>query len=147
VRTYDYSAWFDRLEEGDFDLSMGWSNEGPTPYNFYHWLMATSTVRPLHVAAIGNWQRYGSKRADALLAQFENEADLRKQHALADDLQRVFADEAPAIPLYANPSWAEFNTRRFTGFPTAQDPFSDASPNRVPECLLVLTSLKPRAVP
>jgi peptide/nickel transport system substrate-binding protein len=109
--------------------------------------MATATVRPLHVAAIGNWQRYGSKRADALLAKFENEADPQKQHALADDLQRVFADEAPAIPLYANPSWGEFNTRRFTGFPTAQDPTSDASPNRVPECLLVLTSLKPRAAP
>ena len=144
VRTYDFSAWFDKLEEGDFDLSIGWSNEGPTPYTFYRWLMATATVKPLRVAALGNWQRYGSKRADVLLAQFEREADPAKQHALADGLQRVFAEEAPAIPLYANPSWSEFNTRRFTGFPTAQDPTSDASPNRVPECLLVLTSLRAR---
>ena len=31
VRTYDFSAWFQRVQEGDFDLSLGWSFEGPTP--------------------------------------------------------------------------------------------------------------------
>ena len=54
--------------------------------------------------------------------------------------------EAPAIPLYPNPSWAEYNTARFTGFPSRDEPFADPSPNKFDrgECLLVLTALAPR---
>ena len=65
---------------------------------------------------------------------------------LADDLQRTFAAEVPAIPLYPNPSWAEYNTSRFTGFPSAEDPYADPSPNKFirGEVLLVLTTLAPR---
>lgn len=146
VRTYDFGAWFQRVQEGDFDLSLGWSYEGPTPYTFYRWLMASETVEPVGDIAPGNWHRFGSVRADSVLKAFEGEADLDGQRRLSAQLQRIFAAEAPAIPLYPNPSWAEFNTGRFEGFPTAENPYADPSPNKFDrgECLLVLTNLKPR---
>ena len=73
-------------------------------------------------------------------------ADPEVQRSLADELQRIFVDEAPAIPLYPNPSWAEYNTSRFEGFPSAQNPYADPSPNKFDrgETLLVLTRLAPR---
>ena len=147
VRTYDFSAWFQRVQEGDFDLSLGWSFEGPTPYTFYRWLMATSTVKPAGTASMGNWQRYGSPEADRALAAFETETDPARQKQLCADLQRVFVAQAPAIPLYPNPSWAEYNSGRFDGFPSAKNPYADASPNKFDrgECLLVLTTLAPKA--
>ena len=76
----------------------------------------------------------------------ESAADPAEQRRLASVLQRLFAREAPAIPLYPNPSWAEFNTKRITGFPTAANPYCDPSPNKMErgEILLVLTSLRPR---
>jgi peptide/nickel transport system substrate-binding protein len=146
VRTYDFSAWFQRVQEGNFDLTLGWSFEGPTPYSFYRWLMASATVNPLGVASMGNWHRYGSPAADQALAAFEREADSTAQRRLCDELQRVFDREAPAIPLYPNPSWAEYNSSRFTGFPSAATPYADPSPNKFDrgECLLVLTTLQPR---
>ncbi len=146
VRTYDFNAWFQHVQEGSFDLSLGWSFEGPTPYLFYRWLMASSTVRPTGENSMGNWHRYGSPAADAILTAFERATDPDEQHRLAARLQRVFVSEAPAIPLYPNPSWAEFNTSRFKGFPTADDPYADPSPNKFGrgECLLVLTRLAPR---
>ena len=146
VRTYDFGAWFQRVQEGDFDMSLGWSYEGPTPYTFYRWLMSSETVEPVGTVATGNWHRFGSADADRVLAAFEREADPEGQRRLAAELQRIFVAEAPAIPLYPNPSWAEFNTGRFEGFPTAADPYADPSPNKFDrgECLLVLTRLKPR---
>ena len=146
VKTYDFSAWFQRVQEGRFDLSLGWSFEGPTPYLFYRWLMSSATVKPVGEASMGNWQRYGSPAADRALAAFEHEADPARQKVLAEELQRIFVEEAPAIPLYPNPSWAEYSTRRFEGFPSREDPFADPSPNKFDrgECLLVLTSLTPR---
>lgn len=146
VRTYDFGAWFQRVQEGKFDLSLGWSFEGPTPYPFYRWLMSSAAVKPIGEVSMGNWHRYGSARADAALAAFEREADPERLRSLADDLQRIFVEEAPAIPLYPNPSWAEYNTSRIVGFPTAANPFADPSPNKFDrgECLLVLTTLAPR---
>jgi peptide/nickel transport system substrate-binding protein len=145
VRTYDFAAWYQRVEEGDFDLSIGWSMEGPTPYTFYRWQMSSATKRELGQPAVANWHRYASPRADAALAAFEREPDVERQRALIDELQRVFADEAPAIPLYPNPSWAEYNTRRFRHFPSASDPYADGSPNKWDqrECLITLTSIEP----
>jgi peptide/nickel transport system substrate-binding protein len=146
VRTNDFSAWFQRVQEGNFDLSLGWSFEGPTPYLFYRWLMSSATLKPVGEVATGNWHRYGSAAADSALEAFEREADPERQHALSDALQRIFVAEAPAIPLYPNPSWAEYNTSRFSGFPSAENPYADPSPNKFDrgECLLVLTTLRPR---
>ncbi|MGC3999339.1 MAG: ABC transporter substrate-binding protein [Anaeromyxobacter sp.] len=143
VRTYDFSAWFQRLQEGRYDLSLGWSNEGPTPYGFYRWLMGSATVRPVGVAAAGNWHRFGSPEADRALAAFETEADPAAQRALVERLEAIFVDQAPAIPLYPNPSWAAYNLQRVEGFPSAEDPYAAASPNKIPECLLVLVNLRP----
>ncbi len=146
VKTYDFSAWFQRVQEGDFDLSLGWSFEGPTPYQFYRWLMSSETVKPQGEASMGNWHRYGSAAADTALAAFEREADPAGQRRLGDKLQRIFVDQAPAIPLYPNPSWAEYNTSRFEGFPSESNPYADPSPNKFDrgETLLVLTTLTPR---
>lgn len=146
VRTYDFGAWFQRVQEGDFDLSLGWSYEGATPYTFYRWLMSAETVEPVGEIAPGNWHRYASAAADSALTAFEGEPDPEGQKRLAAKLQRIFVADAPAIPLYPNPSWAEFNTGRFDGFPTADDPYADPSPNKFDrgEVLLVLTRLTPR---
>jgi peptide/nickel transport system substrate-binding protein len=146
VRTYDFSAWFQRVQEGDFDLSLGWSFEGPTPYLFYRWLMSSATVKPVGEVSMGNWHRYGSARADSALTAFELEPDPAAQRRLSNELQRIFAGEAPAIPLYPNPSWAEYNLSRFGGFPSKDDPYADPSPNKFDrgECLLVLTRLAPK---
>jgi peptide/nickel transport system substrate-binding protein len=146
VRTYDFSAWFQRVQHGEFDLSIGWSYEGPTPYLFYRWLMSSATVKPIGEPARGNWHRYGSPAADRALEAFERESDPAALHRLSDDLQRTFVAEAPAIPLYPNPSWAEYNTTRFTGFPSPENPYADPSPNAFDRggILQVLTTVAPR---
>ena len=146
VKTYDFSAWFQHVQGGDFDLSLGWSFEGPTPYTFYHWLMASETVKPVGTASMGNWHRYSSPAADRALAAFEREPDPAAQRRLCAEMQRVFVADAPAIPLYPNPSWAEYNTSRIGGFPSRANPYADASPNKFDrgECLLVLTRLAPK---
>lgn len=144
LRVYDHGAWMSRLQEGRFALSVGYSLDGPTPYRFYRWMMATATVRPVGALTPGNWHRYGDLEADRLLADFERTVDEVEQRAIAAALQRRFAEVAPAIPLFANPLWGEFSTERFVGFPDAERPFARLSPHAEPDALLVLTSVAPR---
>jgi len=144
VRTYDFSAWFDQLQRGDFEASLGWCEEGPTPYEQLRGLLSAQSVRPVGQTAVRNWHRFGSDEADALIGALERTTDEAEQRRLAASLQEIFLREAPAIPLFPSPSWGEYSTARFTGFPTADDPYARLSPNHPPETLLVLTRLEPR---
>jgi len=145
LKSYDFSAWFERLTRGEFDLSLAWSQESPTPYAFYQGLMSARSVKPIGESAASNWHRYSSPEMDVLLDAFEGAAEPTEQRSLAVKMQRLFAAEAPAIPLFPTPSWGEYNSERFTGWPTAADPYARLSPNHPPETLLVMTRVKPRA--
>jgi peptide/nickel transport system substrate-binding protein len=126
-------------------MSLGWSTEEPTPYNFYRDLMGTDTLMPVGEASARNWHRFGAKEADGLFRSFEAATDPAEQKGLIEKLQSIFVESAPVIPLFPNPSWGEYNSRRFTGFPSKANPYAKLSPNNSPECLLVLTELKPRS--
>jgi peptide/nickel transport system substrate-binding protein len=144
MNALSYSAFFEALQMGDFDLSMGWAEEGPTPYEFYQFVMGPRGRRPLGERGIMNWSRFEHPDVDRALSAFEHTSDPVEQRRLSDRLQRLFSEMAPIIPLYPSPSWGLCNTRRFEGFPGPEDPYARLSPFSPPEYLLVLLNLRPR---
>jgi peptide/nickel transport system substrate-binding protein len=144
VRVNDFNAWFDRLQTGDFGLSLGWSTVTTTPYGVFRGLMSTATVRPVGEPAAENWHRFGLPAADQLLTALEGTVDRGEEQRLVAELERLFAAHAPAIPLFPGPAWGECNERRFVGFPSAEDPYAPLSPNLDPQSLLVITRIRPR---
>ncbi|HEY0604730.1 MAG TPA: ABC transporter substrate-binding protein [Herpetosiphonaceae bacterium] len=146
VKTYDFSAWIDRVQKGEFDMSIGWSSGGATPFNYYRGQMSASTKKDIGAIGGENWHRFASAKADELLNQFAGTADPAQQKAIAEQLQQTFAEEAPAIPLFPGPSWYEYNTTRFEGFPTKDDPYAVGSffNQGTPEQLIVMTTVKPK---
>jgi peptide/nickel transport system substrate-binding protein len=150
LRAYEWSAWFQRLQSGEYELaiacpSLGLSFDAPTPYYAYRWISSTSAARPPGELLPTNWNRFGDAATDALLAAFERTDDASEQHGLMQKLEARFVATAPAIPLFAAPLWGVYSSRRFTGFPSANDPYAKLSPHSEPEDLLVLTRLQPRA--
>jgi peptide/nickel transport system substrate-binding protein len=145
VHPYDYSAWFERGAKADFDLTIGWAREGPTPYDFYRGQMSSETAKPAGEISAENWHRYASGEVDEILRKFEATADPDEQQPLARRLQRLYVERAPSIPLFTGPSWGEYNGARFTGFPDGGHPYAKlAPPQDEPELLLVLTEIKPK---
>ena len=147
VRPSEFSAWFSSLQRGEFDLAVSWSTDGPTPYAFYRWLMSPATVLPVGEVSPGNWHRFGDVASGKLLEQFEQTADEAQQRSIVEALEHRFAATLPAIPLFPGPQWAAFTTRRFTGFPTKENPYASPSPNAGGASLLVLTELQPVEAP
>jgi peptide/nickel transport system substrate-binding protein len=144
VVTADFQAWFERLQRGDFVLLIGRSEVSATPYGFYHALMSSESVRPLGENAPENWHRFGLPAADALLARLEETSDPDEQRRLSASLEMLFAEHAPAIPLFLGPLWGEYNAARFSGFPDADNPYAPLSPYLEPQSLLVLPRISPR---
>jgi peptide/nickel transport system substrate-binding protein len=144
VQTYDFAAFYDRLQKGDFDLSIYGSTGGPTPFNFFRSMMSTATVTPIGEVAAENFGRYGNEEADALLEQFAGTSDEAEQQEIANQLQMLYAESAPAIPLFPGPNWGEFNTMRFIDFPSEENPYALLAGYENPERLIQFVTIKPR---
>ena len=105
--------------------------------------MASETVKPFGENTYVNWHRFGNDEADQLLTRFEGTVDFEEQRKIAWRLQEIYLEEAPAIPVFLNPSWGEYNTKRFVGWPTAENPYVRLSTNHPPEPLMIMVRLEP----
>lgn len=143
VKAYDFTGWFEKVQRGEFELSIGWADDGPTPYRVFRGIMASETVKPFGENTYVNWHRFGNQEADKLLKRFEQTVDFEQQRQIAWRLQEIYLEEAPAIPIFLNPSWGEYNSTRFIGWPTAENPYVRLSTNHPPEPLIVMTRLEP----
>lgn len=144
VQTYDFTAWLDRVQRGEFQMAIGWSASGATPFNYYRGVMSSQRLKPVGEAADENWHRFADPRADELLNRFSATVDPAEQRRLSDELQTLFVENAPAIPLFPGPEWGQYSSRRFTGFPNEENPYAILSCFR-PERLIVMTTIKPVA--
>ena len=127
VQTPDFGAWLSALQTGDYDVSIGWGTAGNTPYNYFRNLLLSDLIVE-GTANAETWSRWTSDEADALLTAFTTTADLGEQQAIVDELQMLYVENVPAIPLFPGPTWYEYTTYRFTGFPTAEDYYAQGSP-------------------
>ncbi|XXY48064.1 ABC transporter substrate-binding protein [Sorangium sp. So ce269] len=147
LKRMPFQDFFDELQRGKFDLTLGWTDASPDLYYMYAALMGSGSVKPVGELARENWHRHGSKSADRLLGALAATSDPAQRRRIANELQMLFVQTAPVIPLFLNPAWGECNTRRFIGFPGPENPHAKLSPNGGPDYLLVLTELEPRPAP
>ena len=143
VRTYDVGAWIVRMQQGEFQLAIGWADKGTTPYNFFKSMMFSEYVKPIGETADINWHRFGLREADSLIKEFEKTSDIKEMESIIYKLQHLFIENAPGIPLFTELSWAEYNSKYFIGFPNAENPYGPLSPNES-GFVLALLNIKKR---
>lgn len=142
VNSPDWASVVASYEDGTFDSGIVWSNNAPTPYQFYRGVMSTETVKPVGEKAFENYHRFGDPAADALLAEFAATGDEAAQHDVVNKLQAEFDAQAPVVPLFPGPEWGAYTDVRFTGWPGEDNPYATLS-TRAPTTVLVLTTLQP----
>jgi peptide/nickel transport system substrate-binding protein len=143
VKPYDQTTWQTRVQDGDFTMSIGWSVIGATVFTFYRAIMSSLTYNPIGTSSVDNWHRFKLAEADDLLNQFAATSDEAELQTISNQLQQLFADNAPAVPLFPGPQWGEFNTQRFEGFPSEENPYALLSTWEW-ERGIVLTTIKPK---
>jgi peptide/nickel transport system substrate-binding protein len=142
VTPKSWSTVISDVNLGHFQVAHMYGLVAPTPYNFFDFYMACANVVPVGQTATENWGRFCDPKADKLLARMATATTTQAQHAVADQLEALFAADAPAVPLFTQPDWGEFNTTRFTGFPTASNPYATGQ-SRYPGAFLIETTIKP----
>lgn len=132
------------LQNGDYDLAMGGFGGTGSVYQDFNTALSSSFVTPVGKAAPSNFERFSDATTDSLLTQYRETTDKAKQLQLGYRLQRVMYDKLPVISLYYGGSWGLYNTQKFTGWPTAKDPYTSPK-NYQSTPLLIFTHLKSTA--
>jgi peptide/nickel transport system substrate-binding protein len=129
------------LRNGAFQLIMGSVGGTGSVYQDFANNLSSEFYTPIGKQAANNFGRYKSAEVDAILNQFKTTTDAAKQKALGYRLQQLYYDQLPSIGLYYGGSWGLFSTQKFTGWPSASDPYTSPK-TYVSTSLLILTHLQ-----
>ena len=141
VETPDFGAWFSALQNATYDVSIGWGTAGNTPYNYFRNLLLSELISDEGVANAETWGRWTSDEADALLSAFTETADMGAHMDIVNQLQMLYVENMPAIPLFPGPTWYEYTTYRFTGFPTEDNYYAQGSPWERNSAAIVISTI------
>lgn len=136
------SVWTSEVANGNYDLTVHWSGTGPSPYFVYdNWLNDTLSA-PVGKAASGDYERWYSPQTQSLLAQYSNATTSAGRLHAIQGLEGVVASSLPVIPLVYAADWAEYQSNKYTGWPSPANPYEPASPYPPGE-EVVVTHLRP----
>lgn len=128
------------LNNGDFQVAMGGMGNGDA-FQAFNSLLSSEFYVPTGESTSNNFERYSSDEADSLLTAYKSTTDADRQKQILYELQNLVYDDVPVIGMYYGGLWGLFNDAKFTGWPSADDPYM-APQNYDSPPLLIFTHLK-----
>lgn len=145
----DFGGYWDQLTGGTFDMAINnfGSNMSDTPWTFYFWLFRNPITDNM---SNGNFGRYNNPDVFDLVVQLDQTPvdDIEGMKAVMAEIQRIHLTDMPAIPLWYNGLWAQWNSTYWTNWPSA----AEGAPKYLPctwngywnmTAILMLTELQP----
>jgi peptide/nickel transport system substrate-binding protein len=129
VSAVSVDAWNADLADGDFSATSHWGTGGTSPYYDYNGYLNSALTAPIGKTAVGDYERFYSKAADADLAAFAATTSPTAQKAAIVALEKIVATQLPVIPIFYGVAWDEYNTTNFTGWPGPTDEYAPGEPS------------------
>ncbi|MCQ8783731.1 ABC transporter substrate-binding protein [Mangrovibrevibacter kandeliae] len=140
IETPEEAVWASDLIDGKFDMAINSLSAAASPYYPYKRAFSEADKGKTRFTA----QRWFDPRVEELLGEFNATADPEKQHQAMNEAQAIVAEAMPMVPVFNNPNWYQYNTTRFTGWSTEENPFVNPSISKTnPARLLHLLALRP----
>ncbi len=140
IATPEEAVWTGDLINGNFDMAINSLPAAASPY--YHYQRAYNEADKGKTRFTS--QRWFDADLEKLLVDFTRTADPAAQRDAMNKAQRIVAENMPMMPVFNNPNWYQYNTKRITGWSTKDHPFVNPSITRNnPARLLHLLALQP----
>ena len=134
-------AWSSDIATGNFQLTQHWSQTSVAPYQLYNdWLNSAQATNN----AAGDFERLKDPNVDAMLTKLAADNSVTGQQTDLAPIEKYVASNLPIIPTVYGVVFDEYNTGKFTGWPTQGNPYESGSPN-TPTNEVVILHLRPTA--
>ncbi len=145
----DPNIYSQNLPNGTYEAATAWSIEtwgGNPDLSFFldSW-HSQFLAKPGEVQTARNWQRWSDPRLDAIIEKVRKTdfSDHDANVALGDQFIKLMVDEMPVIPIMSFNVFSAYDTRYWTGWPTAEkNPYANIVPNWA-NSKYIVTQLKP----
>ena len=128
VATPEFGDWLNNLQTGTYEVSIGWGSSGRYPWNHFRDTMFSELIGEDGRANAELWSRWTSEESDELIRAFVSTADEAEQRDIIGQLANILVENIVIVPLFPGPTWYEWNTTRFSGFPTEDNYYAQGSP-------------------
>ena len=133
-----------KLFAGQYELGYGSETGGPSPYFELRQLLYSANSAPIGTAAGSNFERYSNRATDALINQYPATTDPAQQQQIVTKLELVMLQDVPVIPITESVDWFQYDTGKFSGWPTPSNPYAQPAAYNYPDWAQVMMNLTPK---
>jgi peptide/nickel transport system substrate-binding protein len=116
-----------------------------SPYAYFYSNLSQNAFIPSGTDATptGNWEHFADAKATSLLNSWKNTLDVKKQQKYATQLEKIFLQQLPIIPVMIGARWSTYSTKYFHCFPTKNNFYADPIFTTNPDSILLFTTICP----
>ena len=117
----DFNALVEERNSGKFDLVINNDKAfGNTPYTYYDYLFHLPVADQQTTVNFSRFTQSGSRPWALTVKLNKTKAtDVANAKRVHSQIQRFILEQLPAIPLWYNGMWAQYNTSVWTNFPSS----------------------------
>jgi peptide/nickel transport system substrate-binding protein len=141
----EWNSWYPNASSTKTPTLL-WQNAATgSPYGFFYSNMHQNAFIPSgqDATATGNWVHYQNSAATGLLNQWKVTLNAEKQQLLATQLQKLWLQELPIVPIFIGPRWSTYSTKYFHCFASPKNYYGDPIYTTFPDNVLSFTRICP----
>ncbi|HYN97108.1 MAG TPA: ABC transporter substrate-binding protein [Pilimelia sp.] len=143
-----WNEWTEVRGKGNYQLLIDSLHQGPAPdpYYLYNWFFGSANTARVGQVANPNYARYTNPAVDAALTALRklDPKDATARQAQLDIIQTNIERDTPYIPMLTGGTTSEFNTKKFSGWPTKENMYAFPAVWGSPDNSQVFLTLTPK---
>ena len=141
----DWNSWFPNAFATKNPTLLWQNGSQASPYGYFNANLAQNSVIPSgqDASSTGNWSHTFDPKAQPLLDKWKVTLDPEKQQPIATELEKLFLQDMPIVPLFIGPRWSTYSTKYFHCFNSPSNFYGDPIFSTFPDNLLSFTRICP----
>ncbi|MDQ2847248.1 MAG: ABC transporter substrate-binding protein [Actinomycetota bacterium] len=119
-----YAQYSKTIGSGDFDAAFGGFGGSGNAYTDYNNALNSAFAAPIGTQTVNNFERFKDPSVDKALQTLATSTDNKAQLTATYSLEKIMMEQVPIVPMYYGGSWGLFKIDKFTGWPSAKDPYT-----------------------
>ena len=141
----DWGSWYPNASTTKSPTLLWQGGSQGSPYGYFYANLSSNAYVPSGQdgTPTGNWEHYQDAQATSLLNQWKVTLDPKKQQAIATQLEKLWLNDLPIIPLFIGPRWDTYSTKYFHCWDTPKNFWGDPIFTTFPDNILSFTRICP----
>jgi peptide/nickel transport system substrate-binding protein len=141
----DWNSWYPNASSTKTPTLLWQVASQGSPYGYFYANLHQNAFIPsgADATSTGNWVHFKDATATKLLDAWKVTLDPAKQQQLATQLEKIWLEQLPIVPLFIGPRWSTYSTKYFHCFTSPKNYYADPIFTQFPDNVLTFTRICP----